>query len=128
MTILIGNNALAATDDSDWQKSIYGFEYRIEGLELNRSPEEEQLILDLQGDIRGVLLDLMKERGIDSIPYFVYEQKAHSSINTGLLFDWSYQDGVSEKGVLIIGVTPGSLMEKIGVKSGDIITKINETE
>jgi len=92
------------------------------------TPESEQLLEQLQGNIKGTLLAVAeneKRAGYDMADFrFSVEIPPQQMTNLGLILDVDH----SAEGYKVLSVTPGSTADKLAIKSGDQILAINDVK
>lgn len=90
--------------------------------------ESEQLLEQLQGNIKGTLLAVAeneKKAGYDMANFrFSVEFPPQQMTNLGLILDVDR----SAEGYKVLSVTPGSTADKLAIKSGDKILAINDVK
>lgn len=107
---------------SDWQVNQRGIEYQITSMSDSDRSKSQQAIETWQRQTADLFYQLNK---LD-IDYstFEYQQKSFERISFGIVYSYDAANG-SKNGVPISAVSPGGLMQKAGLKNGDIITAIN---
>ncbi len=92
------------------------------------TPESEQLLNQLRGNIKGTLLAVAeneKRAGHNMVDFhFSMELPPQQMTNLGLILDVDS----SANGYKVLSVTPGSTAEKLAIKSGDRILAINDVK
>ena len=111
-----------------WLSFIFGLPVHAEQTTPEYTPESQQLLNQLEGQIKGTLMAITENerkvgRSMDDF-YFSIEVPAQQEANLGMVID---VENV-EKGYQVLSVTPGSLAEKINIRSGDKIVAINDVE
>ncbi|MCO7225120.1 PDZ domain-containing protein [Pleionea sp. CnH1-48] len=92
--------------------------------EKDLSPDSQRLLEQLKLQIKSTLLAISEteEKAGNNFESFTFnwESPAQKSVHLGIVIEAEKEDGVR-----VLSVSPGSLAEKIGIKSGDIMTEIN---
>lgn len=109
--------------EEKWQESSSGLKYKIEGISNAEIRKSKKAIEDWQKHT----IKLFRQLDEMNINYqdLSYFQQAYEKIVFGLIYHYNVASG-NKQGVPVAAVSPRSLMQKIGVRNGDIITSIND--
>ena len=107
---------------NEWQTNQRGLEYQVTSMSESDLSKSKQAIETWQRQTADFFYQLDK-LGIN-YSLFEYQQKAFEKISFGIVYSYDPSTG-SKQGVPISAVSPGSLMQKAGLRTGDIISSIN---